>query len=257
MRPEAPTAPVGTHPASRSTTPRTTASAAGWVAAVGTLVSALLLPMAAHAARPFATEDAGALERGKCEVEPVVARARAKGQPKVKSASLQLACGVGLKTQLALNTARESDGQDSARIHTLAGKSQLLQGGDNGTSLAVAYGLNWLRAGGSGLQRDGSFINLVATHPLADNLTGHANLGWQHSKLDSLTATTWALALEYKVLAPLDIGVEAFGDDRGGRWIGAGVRWTVNDSLSANAGVATQRGGDRARQSSLGLNFNF
>lgn len=63
-----------------------------------TLVFGLLITLlagSANAARPFATEDAGVLAGGECEVEAYVAHASARGSASESGWWLQPGCGLG------------------------------------------------------------------------------------------------------------------------------------------------------------------
>ncbi|HYJ98956.1 MAG TPA: hypothetical protein VEX14_12920, partial [Burkholderiaceae bacterium] len=80
------------------------------------------------AGRPLQTEDAGVLARGECEVEGSTARLSAAGAVE-RSHGLQLGCGIGISTQLALaGMLLQGDAADDARGAELNGKTALWRG---------------------------------------------------------------------------------------------------------------------------------
>lgn len=68
--------------------------------------TALAMAVAApsHAGRPLQTEEAGVFERADCELEGASARLKLSGLS-AREHSLQIGCGVGAATQLALAVA--------------------------------------------------------------------------------------------------------------------------------------------------------
>lgn len=212
---------------------------------------------AARAARPFATEDAGVLERADCEFEPLFAREKPRDGPGATTASVQVACGVGGQTQLALNLARTSQEGGHERAATVTGKSRWLDSGERGLSVALAWAAVFPKPEGRGMRFEQSAVSLVGSLPLAGGTTLHGNLGVAHARSEGRSAGTWAVALEQVLGAGWDAGVEAFGQAREDAWLGAGLRWTLSERLSLNASIATQPRGDKARQGSLGLKLNF
>jgi hypothetical protein len=109
--------------------------------------------------------------------------------------------------------------------------------------------------GTSGLET--VFVNLVATQPLVDKVTGHLNLGWVGNRPAKSNTATWNAGLEYAVTDAVDVGAELFGAERSNAFMGTGVRWAVSKALSLNAGYTVQSGGDRSRFGSLGIKLSF
>jgi hypothetical protein len=216
----------------------------------------------AHAGRPFATEDAGALSSAACELEPVLEQEKARGEPRVRTVTLQGACGVGAGTQLGLSAQTTRFGDTRWRGLGLSGKTRLMDGGDDKASWTLAYGGDWQRdpAGGTsnkGYTLAGLQALVVASVPAGAWGTLHANLGWQQQRPEKLTSTVWAAALEKSVTGTLDMGLETFGDDRGSTWVGTGLRWTPMNSFSLNASAAQLTGKERVRAYSLGAKIDF
>lgn len=211
----------------------------------------------AQAARPFNTEDAGVLERGECEFEPVWAREKPRGEAAASTSSVQVACGVGRQTQLALNGARTRGADAHETAATVAGKSRWIDGGERGLSVALAWAAVFSRPEDRGMCFEHSAVSVVGTLPLTGGTTLHGNLGVAHSRAESRSAGTWSFAVEQVLGGGWDVGVEAYGQAREDAWLGTGLRWTLSERLSLNASLATQPRGDRSRAASLGLKLNF
>jgi hypothetical protein len=195
-----------------------------------------LWPLAAQAGRPFATEDAGVLAARECELEPAFTRVRAEGVS-ARSTAVGVACGTRWNSQFSIGVDRVSSEGVSTTDYSLGGKTGLFGGEDAKLSATLAYGLA-LGKNLSGQRRvSESSVTLVASSELRPGLTGHANLGWVGVREPSTNATTWNLALEQAVGGGFDVGAEVYGDDRGDRWWGAGLRWT-SGAWSWNAGAA-------------------
>jgi hypothetical protein len=144
----------------------------------------------------------------------------------------------------------------------LLGKTALWSGqGEGATALAASWALGWAQAPGADWEREGSQFRLIATQPLGPVML-HANLGHLRERGSGLRATTWGVALESEELpagplrwAPM---AELYGDDRGDRWLAAGLRLTVlPERLYLDLSHARQRGGDKARSTQVGFRLGF
>ncbi|MBX3607868.1 MAG: hypothetical protein KF788_21525 [Piscinibacter sp.] len=221
------------------------------------LLSLTLAAQAAHAGRPLATEDADVLERGACEWESFAAHARADGEPSARGWTTQVGCGIGWRSQLALAYSRaRSDGVTGEGL-LLGGKTQLIPRDDQRTGWTLAWGLAGAKEDGGSFEHETSYLNLVATHTLAEGLTGHANLGWVRSESADASSTTWNLALEKAVGAGVDLMGEVYGDDRSDAWLGLGARWTPHERFSVNASWARQGGSAGTTLWTLGFKLAF
>jgi hypothetical protein len=212
----------------------------------------------AHAGRPFVTEDAGVLEKAECEWESVAARARTRGEPRETGWSTQVGCGVGLNTQLALSFARSKFESERTNAWALGGKTGLIDGGEEGTSLTLAYGAVSAKGPGDGSYRwNTAAVNLVVTQPLPADWTLHGNVGWTRDRPSKLNTTTWAVAAEWAASEQWAVGAEVYGDDRDKPWFGVGARWTLSEAWSLNASYAVNRETPRASAASVGFKFVF
>lgn len=210
----------------------------------------------AHAGRPLQTEDAGVLARGGCELEGVAARlsldgAHANGQ------SLQVGCGVGAATQLALAATRARAEGQSASGWALDGKTELWRGpGDAGAAFTLAYGAAWER---SRLASTG--LRAVFSQPL-ERGSVHANLGVERDVMAGERSTVWNLAYEHEApdvggvkLAPM---AEIFGARGEAAWWNLALRATVlPDKLFIDGSYGRQSGDGKARLVTLGFKLAF
>lgn len=178
--------------------------------------SFLLACTATWAGRPLQTEDAGVIEPRGCELEGAHGEWREPGAAQRRS-SLQLSCGVGLGTELAVQAA-------SPKERLLGGKTQVWT--QDEAQLALAWSVAQRRQSG-GWQRSNAGLTLVASRPWGRDWLVHANLGHLHDGLQRCRSTVWALAAEHNGLGPdarWQPMVEVFGDDRGQAWANAALR---------------------------------
>lgn len=223
------------------------------------LVLACLQP--AWAARPLATDDAGTIAAGDCEVEASRLLTRSGGDREGETGAA-LACGVGFGAQLGVGHGQARGPEGRAQATTLSAKAGIWQGqGDNAAALAVSGALGWGRSSGQGWQRDSSDVRLIGTVPFRYGFV-HANIGHARSHTGGPKATLWGLALEHLPAQMAGMGwaplAEVYGDDRGDRWVNVGVRTTVlPDRLFVDVAYARQQAPDKARAWNAGLRFAF
>ena len=189
------------------------------------LAAAALIAGTAHAGRPLQSEDAGVLARGDCEIEGAALRARDAGVS-ARETTLQLGCGVGASTQLAVAFGHAKAASASARGIELNGKTQLWHG-QNEAALALAYALASVKVSGSSWQHAATELNLAYSRPLGNALTLHANLGHARDEVAKQRSTTWSLAVEHAGFGAVAPMAELFGDDRSAAWWNAGLRFTA------------------------------
>lgn len=211
----------------------------------------------AFAGRPFATEDAAVLERGACELESYAAYARSRADPSERSASVQLGCGAGLDTQLAVVAARFTTEDARHAIAGVTGKTALRPLTETDAGITVAYSLKGKRAPHSDLHHEESALSLVFTLPLDRRLV-HANLGALRTESDKRTTGTYGFAVERLGERGLDYGLEVFGEFNASPWIGAGARYSVQpQKLFVDASFAVQTNSARSRQVTVGVKYAF
>lgn len=219
--------------------------------------AALLLAASATSAsagRPFATEDAGVIGPRACELETYGIGVEGGGQ-RSKGGWLQVGCGLGGSTQLALGGGNLGSVQSLA----LVGKTAMVPLTDASTGVALAYGTSVAR-GGEGndrLRGDASFASLVLSMPLTSSLVAHANLGvLQEPSVDM--KSTWAAALEWRGPQGLDLGVEAYGAGSDAAFLGVGARYALKAERAwIDFSWAAQTSGDRQRVWTIGLKLAF
>lgn len=215
--------------------------------AIASLLSAL---GTAQAGRPLQAEDAGVMDPQACELEGAHSHWRQPGAAQ-RQTSLQLGCGVGSGTEIALQAIRPQE-------LALVGKTQVWQAGEAQFTLAWTLAHRHVAAA---WRRSGASLALVASAPLVPAWTLHANLGHQRDEMQHRRSTTWALAAEHQGLGeagrwqPM---AEVFGDDRGRPWANAALRVTLlPQRLFVDASLGRQLGGTKARLATLGFKFAF
>lgn len=215
----------------------------------------LLAVASSNAARPLVTDDTGTLDRGACELEAVVSRDTAQGL-RVNGQSLQLGCGVGHRTQVALAVDRAKEEDVRARSTTLAAKTAIVPGDDASWSISTA--VLWASVNGQGNRHAATALNLLHTRSLGPTLTLHANLGHGRDQEARASSTTWGIALEHAGWGPVAPMGELYGDDRSAPWWNLGLRWTaVPDRLTLDVAWGRQIAGGRPTALSAGLKVAF
>ena len=211
------------------------------------------------AGRPMATEDAGVLASGDCELETYTGHNSTRHLPSGSTASLQLGCGVGAGTQAALAFASFGSHQDPGHALTLAGKTQLNSPDDKQTAYTLAWGLVGLQGHDQSLRHDVTYLTAVATHPLTDDLNLHANLGWQRQKSLQKTIWTWSVGLEQAVTERVDLTGETYASNCDhAAWLQVGLRFAaVPDKLYLDTSLARQTGASHSSVVTAGLRLAF
>jgi hypothetical protein len=226
-----------------------------------TVCAGVLLALAASpaiAGRPFATEDAGVLAAGECELEAYALRQTAGDAPKETGWWVQPGCGVGFRTQLAAGGGRTKVESDRFTAAALSGKTWLRELGDDRTGVVLAYAVGGEKAPGGSFKHESTALAAVVSSPVAKDLLLHANLGWSRSQAGRLNSTTWALSLERTGDSGLDVGAEIYGDDQAAAWLGVGARYTLRpQKLFVDFSWAAQTNSARAKLVTVGLKLAF
>lgn len=213
------------------------------------------------AGRPLQTDDAGLLDRGDCELEGVASR-RLADDERSTAVGLQVGCGIGWQSQLALAGASDRAAGLRSAGASLGGKHGLWQA-DATQGDGAAWALSWqiaaVRPAGDSWRREASEVRLITSRPLNDALTLHANLAHLRSSADGIRSTAWGLALEH---APLNVVpglapmAELVGDDRDPAGWNLGLRYAaIADKLFFDASYG--RRFSRAPASLLTAGFKF
>jgi hypothetical protein len=220
------------------------------------VAAALLLPMAALAARPLVTEDAGVLAPRDCELEGFGGHQR-QDTTEV-TAGAQVGCGVGYGTQATLGFTRAQESEEpSTRAVSLGLKTSLPWWAAGPADWAIAMTLGHERRVGGHTAELTANVVLVATGKLSEAFTWHANLGWLNSRPMRVTTTTWNLAGEWAASPLLDVTAECYGDDRARPWLAAGLRLNAGTHWSVNAAYGAQPTEPHARQLTAGVKLAF
>jgi hypothetical protein len=219
------------------------------------LASALSFP--AWAGRPLATEDAGVLGRGECEIESYAGHVRSNDSPSVSTRWAQFGCGAGRDTQIALGAGIERS-EEETRAAALIGKTFLRELTDEQTGFTLAYALFGAQEPGNSFRHEATELKGVASIPRSGWLF-HVNLGWHYSHTSNQNSTVWGLAVERPgAVGPVDLMAEVFGDDRTAAWVQIAARWTVIPKrLYLDTSWGMQTDSARSKQITVGLKIAF
>lgn len=217
-------------------------------------LSLALAACTAQAGRPLQAEDAAVMDPRACELEGAHGDWRLDGAGQ-RQTGLQLGCGIGWGTEVALNVIRP-------RELALNGKTLLTSAAwaDGDAQLTLAWSLSH-RHVETVWRRSSAGVILVGSLPLTRDLTLHANLGHQRDEMQGRRSTTWALAVEHGGFGeggrwqPM---AEVFGDDRGRPWANAALRVALlPDRVFVDASYGRQFSGPRARLKTAGFKLAF
>lgn len=222
------------------------------------LLCVLIMASAQSFAGMLATEDAGVLDQGQCELEGVYSHSKAKDGTAAQEWTVQPTCGLGFNSQLGAGYGRDWQDGVANRSQWLAGKTSLKALSETDWGLALAYSATRAQAQGDVYRLSETVVNAAFTLPLADNFV-HANLGWQKPRNGDVQAMSWALAYEHNGLAgPIDAGLELLGDNHTAPTMQVGLRWNViADRLTVNASLGQQINPERTRTVSTGIKVSF
>lgn len=223
------------------------------------LATALLAsaPGLVQAGRPLATEDAKVLPASDCEWEAGTGYLTGGGDPATRTASTQLSCGLGWRSQLALGYAQASSSADRLGALTLSGKTALVDPEPQGTGLTLVWALAATSRAGSGYSHDATSISLVASREFVEGLSGYANVGWLRNLAQGRSSTTWNLAAAYTLNEAIELTAEVYGTSRVRAIAGLGARWSVTEKLTLDAAYSVQADSSGLRFFTLGFTLGF
>ena len=219
-----------------------------------TALSLALAACGAEAGRPLQSEDAPVIDAKACEVEGSYTDWRTGGDDTPQT-YLQLACGVGGNTELALQAFKP-------REVGVAGKTQLFSAPwrDGEAALSLAWSVSQKRVGAA-WRRGTVVLNLAASVPVSRDWVMHAMLGHQRDEIQNHRSTNWAVAAEHNGLGddnrwqPM---AEVFGDDHGKPWVNTALRYAlVPERVFVDVSLGRRLGSSPAHLMTAGFKFAF
>jgi len=212
-----------------------------------------LLPLLAHGARPFVTDDARLTTAGSCQLESWT-----RLYPQSRELWLLPACNPGgnLEITAGMGAAR-GDGQSRSNDYVLQAKTlfKALETNDWGWGLAVGQVSHPSINPGPNLLGNTYAYVPVSVSLLDDRLVLHGNLGWLRDKASRQHRLTWGVGGELAIDSRSSVIAEMFGDDRERPLWQTGIRFfVVPERVQVDATVGRQLDGGRDGQwFSLGL----
>ena len=209
----------------------------------------------AQAEAPMRTEHSDPLAVGECEWELFAERLRF-GEERARGLSTNAGCGLRKDLDLGLGIGQwRMEGGQRERSLELYGRWRLRDGGDEGVSLALVYGLEALKTPGKNWRHDSSTLLLALDKPLAADWLARFNLGVSRSRLSGETSRLWAAGLEWRFAEPLSLVAETFGEQHGKPTQGLGLRWQPAEGWSF--GLMGSRGRGQPSERSLLLSAQW
>lgn len=228
-----------------------------WVSSLLLAVCSMGLAQNAGAGRPFSTEDAGVLDPSACEWENVAERSRRPGEARLSAASTQIGCGLGLRSQLAVNLG-QLRGVERVSVLGLGGKTGLWEA--DGGALTLAWTSSWSKARSGPREWDGLMAQLVYSKELEGGWNLHANLGRSYNRPERRSVSTWGLLAERQLSEDWDLGAELFAEGSQRPGLGLGTRWRPLEGWTLDASLGRgshHRGEARERYFTLGFKLEF
>jgi hypothetical protein len=202
------------------------------------VLAALLLPLAAHAARPLVTDDARVVDPQSCQVETFY-----KHQHRFEENEFWVlpACNPFGGVELALGANWIDSSAGDSRTTVVQAKTLLLPLETNGVGFALSAGV--ARVSPSQSRRvSNPYLNGIGSLSLLDDrVVVHANAGAVRDRQLHLTRGTWGLGAEL-LLAPRIYGiVETYGQRLEKPTLHGGLRvWVVPNHIQLDATVGRQ-----------------
>jgi hypothetical protein len=199
-----------------------------------------LLPLAAHAARPFVTDDARVVEKGGCQVETFF-----KDQQRYNESEFWFlpACNPW-GSELTLGHIRfDSTPTGDLRTTVLQAKTLLKPLTANGSGFALTLGMLANTA-------NSPYFNAIGSFSLAnDRVVLHANLGGIRDNVAHLSRGTWGIGAEIQI-APRWYGIlESYGQRGEQPTLHGGLRiWLVPDRLQVDTTLGWQDASPQRRR---------
>lgn len=205
-----------------------------------TLLTSVLAASAAHAARPFFTDDARIVDRGHCQVESFSKTQRAYAGSELW---VMPACNIR-GVELTLGRNRIEDEQNTVR----QAKFLLRELEDNGPGYAFSLG----SFGGD------PYVNGIASYSFRKRAVLHANLGVIHNRLPDTNRETWGLGIEVPLSGRWTVASETFGQRGDTPTRHVGLRYTfIPKRVQVDATVGEQPAEPARRFYSFGLRLLF
>jgi len=206
---------------------------------------------AAHAARPFVTDDARIVDRGGCQIETFYKEQRAYSGSEFWFLPACNPFGLEL-------TAGGNRIEDEHSV-VLQGKTILKPLQTNGSGFALTLGTFYVNPQ-DGRNVWSPYVNGIGSFSfLDDRAVVHANIGAIRDRIAGFDRGTWGLGLEALLVAPRLYGIlETFGQYADKPTRHAGLRfWIVPNKFQVDSTVGNQNGEPPQRFYSVGLRLLF
>ena len=210
------------------------------------LAIALAATPAAHAARPFVTDDARIVDKGGCQVETFVKRQSRQDESEFW---ILPACNPWGAELTAGHARVDSTQNGDTRTTVLQAKMLLKPLATNGSGFALTLGM---LAGTA----NSPYVNGIGSFSFAnDRAVLHANLGAIRDNVARVSRGTWGAGAEVLLMAPRLYGIfESYGQRGEKPTLHTGLRfWIVPNSVQVDTTVGMQHAARERRFGTVGL----
>jgi hypothetical protein len=197
------------------------------------------------------------VEAGDCEVELTLERVRKRGSIVESGRAVELACGIGWGSELALAYGRQSAGGERDEELVFEVKTELVEadagrpGWTFGVLVAGAHapGMRWRRS---------EWGAVVETTLLpADRWVAELQLGVARDLQQRRWSTLWSAALEHALDERFELRAEVGGDDRSRPLVEFGLRWLFAEDAHLTTSFGARSGAERERVVGVALKVEF
>jgi hypothetical protein len=207
---------------------------------------------AAHAARPFVTDDARVVDKGGCQIETFYKRQHRFDESEFWFLPACNPWGV----ELALGGGRVHSGlAGDSRALTAQGKVMLRALETNGYGFALSAGISRVKPTGTAGSSNPYFNAIGSFSFLDDRVVLHANLGAIRDAEAKVSRGTWGVGAEVLLSAPRWYGlIESYGQRGDKPTLHTGLRyWIVPNRIQVDATTGLQHASPERRFHTVGL----
>jgi predicted RNA binding protein YcfA (HicA-like mRNA interferase family) len=215
------------------------------------MVCSIILSLKSYAGRPMSVDDASLVSPSSCQLETWYQKQADENQ-----FWFVPACNVGKNLEMTVGLG--SIDEHISRSHQLSvqAKTQIkaLQPNHWGVGFSLGSEVNLKHP-------DDQSWNINVPMSMSffdDDLLFHANLGWKRDELEQLNSTTWGLATEKRIVEPLTLTAEFYGDDRTSPFYQLGLKYKIfKDYIQFDMSYADQLSSKSAALYSVGFVFTM
>jgi hypothetical protein len=211
-----------------------------------------------HADRSRLDDESDVVEAGDCELEIAFSRKKLQHAKPGLERSLQLGCGIGLKTEVAAAIVQSRGDEGRADGYALEAKTAWRERSRAGFGGSLFYGLERMRMSETSWRTQKLFLGTELVWELSSAWLLEARLGTARDRPARQNSTAWMVGIEHTLTGAINGHAALEGDDRGRPEWRFGLRyklWPEHALISLEYGLGT--GSERHRSVGAAITFEF